>query len=64
MTTSGDSPAAPGTGGEVFPTKNRCEVCGAAFTTEALLHDHQRLHDANSPAEEKAILDDQAERRP
>jgi hypothetical protein len=46
-----------------FPTKNRCDVCGSAFTTEALLTDHQKLHEANSPAEEKAILEDQGERK-
>jgi hypothetical protein len=47
-----------------FPTKNRCEVCGSSFTTEALLTDHLRLHNADSPAEEEAILKEQGERKP
>jgi hypothetical protein len=47
-----------------FQTKNRCDTCGSSFTTEALLADHVRLHDAESPAEEAAILREQGERKP
>jgi hypothetical protein len=47
-----------------FPTRNRCDVCEASFTTEALLHDHRRLHEAKTPEEQAAILEEQGERKP
>ena len=47
-----------------FPTKNRCDICGSSFTTEALLNDHQRLHEAKTEAEKAAILEEQGERKP
>ena len=47
-----------------FPTKNRCDVCGSSFTTEALLADHQRLHEAETSEEKEEILKEQAERKP
>lgn len=40
--------------GNVFPTKNRCEECGAAFSTEALLHDHMVEHSPTATPEQQA----------
>ena len=54
----------PGMAGDAFPTKNRCETCGAAFTTGALLRDHLRIHDARSATEKDTILEEQGERKP
>ena len=42
----------------------RCDVCGAYFTTEALLGDHKQMHDAKSGAEREALQDQQGERKP
>jgi hypothetical protein len=48
--------------GNVFPTQNRCETCGAAFTTGALLDDHILTHE--QPEAKQSILERQNERKP
>lgn len=40
--------------GNSFPTKNRCEHCGAAFTTAALLQDHLVGHASRATPEQKS----------
>jgi hypothetical protein len=51
--------------GNTFPSKNRCEECGAAFTTAALLHDHAVTHSPLATPEQKSDASQrQGERRP
>ena len=49
--------------GNVFPTKNRCEECGAAFTTDALLRDHMIEHSASATPEQQAEAQERQNQR-
>jgi hypothetical protein len=49
---------------ETSMAANRCPTCGSEFTTEALLADHERMHESSSPAEDEALLKQQGERKP
>lgn len=45
-----------------YPHGNRCEVCEASFTTEALLNDHRKTHEPGANVD--AIQERQNERKP
>ena len=49
--------------GRDYGHANRCPVCEASFTTEAMLQDHVRTHSA-SEEERDELMQRQAERKP